>query len=115
MIASVKSSGAPEELNQVVRRLCKRLHSLAHCAFDLGSPAHAAKIGYDQRHRYPVLIMLLVRCFGCHAGLLRAGGAMTSLVESGQQWDAPNAWPPLQALLIEGLVTYGGTVSHGAS
>ena len=34
---------------------------------------------------------------------------MTSLVESGQQWDAPNAWPPLQALLVEGLVTYGGT------
>lgn len=36
---------------------------------------------------------------------------MTSLVESGQQWDAPNAWPPLQALLAEGLATYGGTPS----
>lgn len=39
---------------------------------------------------------------------------MTSLVESGQQWDAPNAWPPLQALLVEGLATYGGTHSPAA-
>ena len=40
---------------------------------------------------------------------------MTSLVESGQQWDAPNAWPPLQALLVEGLATYGGTPSPRAA
>ncbi len=33
---------------------------------------------------------------------------MASLQETGQQWDAPNAWPPLQALLAEGLATYGG-------
>uniref|UniRef100_A0A3B4BIQ3 Trehalase n=1 Tax=Periophthalmus magnuspinnatus TaxID=409849 RepID=A0A3B4BIQ3_9GOBI len=30
-------------------------------------------------------------------------GVPTSLVESGQQWDYPNAWPPLQHMLIEGL------------
>jgi len=41
-------------------------------------------------------------------GLLRRGGVMASLQETGQQWDAPNAWPPLQALLAEGLATYGG-------
>ncbi|KAK9840623.1 hypothetical protein WJX81_004876 [Elliptochloris bilobata] len=60
----------------------------------------------------------LVRAGSAHAsavatslqrsGLLRAGGAMASLTETGQQWDAPNAWPPLQALLIEGLAAYGG-------
>ena len=33
---------------------------------------------------------------------------MASLQETGQQWDAPNAWPPLQALLAEGLATPGG-------
>lgn len=30
------------------------------------------------------------------------GGIPTSLKESGQQWDYPNAWPPLQHMLIEG-------------
>lgn len=38
---------------------------------------------------------------------------MASLVETGQQWDAPNAWPPVQALLVEGLAAYGG--AHGAA
>ena len=31
------------------------------------------------------------------------GGLPTSLNESGQQWDFPNAWPPLQHMLIIGL------------
>ena len=31
------------------------------------------------------------------------GGVPTSLTESGEQWDFPNAWPPLQHLLIAGL------------
>ncbi|XP_069080887.1 trehalase isoform X1 [Pleurodeles waltl] len=30
-------------------------------------------------------------------------GLPTSLEESGQQWDLPNAWPPLQHMVIEGL------------
>eukprot|EP00958_Prasinococcus_capsulatus_P005921 scaffold569_cov408-Prasinococcus_capsulatus_cf.AAC.15 len=37
------------------------------------------------------------------SGLLQVGGVATSLVESGEQWDFPNAWPPLQHMLIEGL------------
>lgn len=31
------------------------------------------------------------------------GGFPTSLFASGQQWDFPNAWPPLQHMLITGL------------
>ncbi|XP_018081322.1 trehalase isoform X2 [Xenopus laevis] len=30
-------------------------------------------------------------------------GIPTSLTRSGQQWDFPNAWPPLQHMVIEGL------------
>ncbi|MBN3307066.1 TREA Trehalase, partial [Amia calva] len=30
-------------------------------------------------------------------------GVPTSLSDSGQQWDYPNAWPPLQHMIIEGL------------
>jgi alpha,alpha-trehalase len=32
---------------------------------------------------------------------------VTTLVASGQQWDAPNGWPPLQWLTIEGVRRYG--------
>jgi alpha,alpha-trehalase len=38
---------------------------------------------------------------------LREGGLVTSLRTSGEQWDAPNGWAPLQFLAIEGLERYG--------
>ncbi len=40
---------------------------------------------------------------------LKPGGFTTTLIRSGQQWDAPNGWPPLQWLAIEGVRRYGGT------
>lgn len=33
------------------------------------------------------------------------GGVPNSLVQSGEQWDYPNVWPPMQYLLCEGLRT----------
>ncbi|MFK7904762.1 MAG: alpha,alpha-trehalase TreF [Chitinophagales bacterium] len=38
---------------------------------------------------------------------LKAGGVVTTLVESGQQWDFPNGWAPLQWVSIQGLRQYG--------
>lgn len=38
---------------------------------------------------------------------LRPGGVVTTLVSTGQQWDAPNGWAPLQWLTIHGLENYG--------
>jgi alpha,alpha-trehalase len=32
------------------------------------------------------------------------GGVPTSLNNSGQQWDFPNAWPPLQWFAIVGMI-----------
>ena len=46
--------------------------------------------------------------WGAFAGLIQAGGVLTSLYNTSQQWDAPNAWPPLQYFVVEGLQTYGG-------
>ncbi|HKI95367.1 MAG TPA: alpha,alpha-trehalase TreF [Gemmatimonadales bacterium] len=40
---------------------------------------------------------------------LKPGGFVTTLIDSGQQWDAPNGWPPLQWLAIQGLKRYGDT------
>jgi alpha,alpha-trehalase len=38
---------------------------------------------------------------------LKKGGLTTTLVNSGQQWDAPNGWAPLQWICCQGLVNYG--------
>ena len=43
------------------------------------------------------------------AGLVHDGGIATSNMKgTGNQWDGSNAWPPLQAMLVEGLHRYGG-------
>jgi alpha,alpha-trehalase len=39
--------------------------------------------------------------------LLKPGGLMTSTRVSGQQWDAPFGWAPLQLIAVEGLRRYG--------
>jgi alpha,alpha-trehalase len=41
--------------------------------------------------------------------LLSAGGIVTTPLNSGQQWDAPNGWAPLQWVAIAGLRGYGET------
>lgn len=38
---------------------------------------------------------------------LHPGGLTTSLHATGQQWDHPNGWAPLQLLAVEGLEKYG--------
>src|SRR5207247_10964228 len=40
---------------------------------------------------------------------LKPGGFVTTVIASGQQWDAPNGWPPLEWLAIEGVRRYGRT------
>jgi alpha,alpha-trehalase len=38
---------------------------------------------------------------------LKPGGFVTTNIPTGQQWDAPNGWPPLEWMAIEGLRRYG--------
>jgi alpha,alpha-trehalase len=40
---------------------------------------------------------------------LRPGGLVSTLETTGQQWDAPNGWAPLQWTTITGLENYGQT------
>jgi alpha,alpha-trehalase len=59
-------------------------------------------------------------CFGCaspeQAGgvaaairgtLLQGGGLVTTELATGQQWDAPNGWAPLQWIAVSGFNRYG--------
>ena len=39
--------------------------------------------------------------------LLKPGGVATTNNKTGQQWDAPNGWAPLQWIAVKGLLNYG--------
>jgi len=41
--------------------------------------------------------------------LLKPGGLVTTTINSGEQWDAPNGWAPLQWMAVKGLADYGQT------
>ncbi len=56
----------------------------------LASPAHAARTA-DATERL----------------LLAPNGLRTTTVATGQQWDKPNGWAPLQWIAVEGLSRYG--------
>ena len=43
------------------------------------------------------------------ASLLAPGGLLTTTANTGEQWDAPNGWAPLQWLAVIGLERYGHT------
>src|SRR4029077_14388826 len=58
--------------------------------FGLATPEEARQVGGELEREF-----------------LKPGGFVTTLIPSGQQWDAPNGWPPLQWLAIEGLRRYG--------
>ena len=42
-----------------------------------------------------------------HDAYLAPGGLRTTLVETGEQWDRPNGWAPLQWIAVTGLRRYG--------
>uniref|UniRef100_A0A3B4E1F5 Trehalase n=1 Tax=Pygocentrus nattereri TaxID=42514 RepID=A0A3B4E1F5_PYGNA len=54
-------------------------------------------------HSQPGMGQLALQYLKASGGLDYPNGIPTSLSETGQQWDMPNAWPPLQHILIEGL------------
>jgi alpha,alpha-trehalase len=41
------------------------------------------------------------------AELLKPGGIVTTTLDTGQQWDWPNGWAPLQWIAVAGLTSYG--------
>jgi alpha,alpha-trehalase len=81
-------------------------------------------VDYNFHHRTPTAVLSLAGVFPLYAGLaspeqaarvatrleqdfLKTGGLVTTLQETGQQWDSPNGWAPLQWMAVEGLRRYG--------
>lgn len=52
----------------------------------------------------------LVKSFNS-SGLIQRAGVLTTTLPTGQQWDSPNAWPPLVLMAIEGLRNVGSSSS----
>lgn len=55
----------------------------------------------------PMYASHLVRYLLSSSALNFPGGIPTSLLHTGEQWDFPNAWPPLQSIVIGGLEKSG--------
>uniref|UniRef100_A0A8C2BEU9 Trehalase n=1 Tax=Cyprinus carpio TaxID=7962 RepID=A0A8C2BEU9_CYPCA len=65
-------------------------------------PSNLAPL-WAQCYSNPEMANQAVQYLTGSGGLDYPNGVPTSLRESGQQWDMPNAWPPLQHMIIEGL------------
>jgi alpha,alpha-trehalase len=114
--------GDREVAAAITRRADDRKRALVAAAFD-----PAAGYFFDVRWRTgarvtdrPTLAAAAMLYFGLAspaqgravAGVLerdflKPGGFVTTQIASGQQWDAPNGWPPLQWLAIRGVAAYG--------
>ena len=68
----------------------------AQRAIDINARQRLRQIG-DDRIRFEVP----------DRDFLAPGGFVTTLIKSGQQWDAPNGWPPLQWMGVQGVHAYG--------
>ena len=63
-------------------------------------PLFVSLASQSQAHRVATVVT---------ADLLRAGGIVTTPLETGQQWDAPNGWAPLQWVAVAGFRDYAQT------
>lgn len=80
--------------------------------FVAGAPTHARSLAMVYPLYFGAASAEQARAVASHlrADFLKAGGLVTTLVHSGEQWDAPNGWAPLQWLASRGLRRYGETV-----
>ncbi len=83
-----------------------------------------AYFDYDWRHRHAIFSLSIATLYplffhvadqpqaeavalAVRQNLLKANGVATTRIDTGQQWDAPNGWAPLQWIAIDGLRKYG--------
>lgn len=81
--------------------------------FDYDFVARKPSIVYSLAAVYPLFVRIATASQAMavarklEQSFLKPGGLTTTLVRTGEQWDAPNGWAPLQWLAIRGLRNYG--------
>jgi alpha,alpha-trehalase len=105
---------------QFARRAAARRAAIDRCLWDSSAGAY---LDYQwMQHRriphvsaatlYPLFVALASQAQAAAVAgsatrqLLKPGGIVTTTLETGQQWDAPNGWAPLQWIAIAGLRRY---------
>lgn len=80
---------------------------------DFDTSTRAIRPGVTAATAYPLFARLATPARAARVAvtieskLIAPGGLRTTLVETGQQWDAPNGWAPLQWVAADGLANYG--------
>ncbi|RAK67975.1 alpha,alpha-trehalase TreF [Hymenobacter edaphi] len=120
LAAGYRRQGDPAQARAFEQRAVARKKAIRRYCWDARQQWF---VDYDLAARRPAPVRTLAAAFPLYYGLaspkqarqvaaglqrdfLKPGGLVTTLTRSGQQWDAPNGWAPLQYVAIEGLERY---------
>ena len=116
-----RRAGDPACVREFSRRAAQRCAAVDHFLWDGGQGAYL-DYRFTQRSSlkrlsaatlYPLFTGCASRVQAAavastvRATLLKAGGIVTTPLATGEQWDAPNGWAPLQWIGVSGLSRYG--------
>jgi len=99
-----------QQRRTAIQRYC--WNTTANFFFDYDFVARKQSTVYSLAAVYPLFVKLATPAQAVavarrlEQSFLKPGGLTTTLVRTGQQWDAPNGWAPLQWLAIQGLRNY---------
>ena len=118
-----RTRGQAAKADQMAERASRRQAVINNLLWD---PVAGFYVDYDFKDRLAGREITLAGVFPLYFGMaspsqasavrqrlmddfLSPGGLVTTLKASGQQWDAPNGWAPLQWMAVGGLLRYGYT------
>jgi alpha,alpha-trehalase len=121
LAAAYRSTGAPERAAEFDARAERRRAAVRRHLWDEAGGAFVDHLWREgRRHGAATAATVVPLFFGLatpaqaervagmvRATLLRPGGVVTTTATTGQQWDAPNGWAPLQWMAVEGFNGYG--------
>ena len=121
--AGCKRSGNEPCAREFLRRAAARRRSIDRYLWDASEGAYLDYRWTKKIHMprvsaatlYPLFVSLASKSQATGVAnitareLLKAGGIVTTTVNTGQQWDSPNGWAPLQWIAVSGLRGYGQT------
>jgi hypothetical protein len=103
MSVRVRLQPSRPTIRRATRARCSRLVSDSTAELPCRARRPLARAGRERTRRPPQGAAVIERL---ERDFLAAGGFVTTRIASGQQWDAPNGWPPLQWLCIEAARRY---------
>ncbi|MEQ1584302.1 MAG: alpha,alpha-trehalase TreF [Cyclobacteriaceae bacterium] len=114
-----ESGNNPEALKYQQQSLARKEAIIKYCwneeqgfFFDYDFVAQKQKQSFTLASAFPLFFKVATNDQAKAVGnvlrekFLKPGGLTTTLLHSGQQWDAPNGWAPLQWIAYRGLLNY---------